>query len=129
MQVVVFKVICLICPTIMQTGPRVRRHKKSQTMENKDPGLIDDDPEFDGEGGPARPYMRDRRRRSYELRRAILDYGMGVIIFGFGVFFLFAPKFGVQIGIDNTFRYIFSGLCLLYGGFRVYRGSRKNYFN
>lgn len=98
-------------------------------MENKDPELIDDDPEYDGEGGPARPYMQDRRKRSYELRRAILDYGMGVIIFGFGVFFLVAPKMGVQIGIDNTFRYIFSGLCLLYGGFRVYRGSRKNYFN
>lgn len=101
-------------------------------MENKDPELPKDEKGFDESEmaeGPARPYMEDRRKRSYELRRAILDYGMGVIIFGFGIFFLVAPKLGVTIGIDNTFRYIFSGLCLLYGGFRVYRGSQKNYFN
>jgi hypothetical protein len=73
--------------------------------------------------------MRDSRKRSYELRRSILDYGMGVIIFCFGVFFLIAPKLGVPIGIDDTFRYIFSGLCLLYGAFRVYRGRQKNYFH
>jgi hypothetical protein len=71
----------------------------------------------------------NRRKQGYILRRAILDYGMGVIIFGFGVFFLVAPKLGFDFGIDNLYRYIFSGLCLLYGGFRVYRGSQKNYFN
>jgi hypothetical protein len=26
------------------------------------------------------------------------------------------------------FNYIFGGLCLLYGGFRIYRGFKKNYF-
>jgi hypothetical protein len=71
----------------------------------------------------------NRRKQGYILRRAILDYGMGLIIFGFGVFFLVAPKLGFDFGIDNLYRYIFSGLCLLYGGFRVYRGSKKNYFN
>jgi hypothetical protein len=71
----------------------------------------------------------NRRKQGYILRRAILDYGMGVIICGFGVFFLVAPKLGFDFGIDNTYRYIFSGLCLLYGGFRIYRGSQKNYFN
>jgi len=73
--------------------------------------------------------MEESRKKSYELRRSILDYGMGVIIFCFGIFFLVAPKLGVPIGIDDTFRYIFSGLCLLYGVFRVYRGRQKNYFN
>ena len=71
----------------------------------------------------------NRRKQGYILRRAILDYGMGVIIFGFGVFFLVAPKLGFDFGIDTLYRYIFSGLCLLYGGFRIYRGSQKNYFN
>jgi len=71
----------------------------------------------------------DRRKQGYILRRAILDYGMGIIIFGFGVLFLFAPKLGLTLSIDDTYRYIFSGLCLLYGGFRIYRGSRKDYFN
>jgi len=71
----------------------------------------------------------NRRKQGYILRRAILDYGMGIIIFGFGVFFLVAPKLGFDFGIDKLYRYIFSGLCLLYGGFRVYRGSQKKYFN
>jgi hypothetical protein len=71
----------------------------------------------------------DRRKRGYVLRRAILDIGMGVIIFGFGIFFLIAPKLHVSFNIDELYRYIFSGLCLLYGGFRVYRGVQQNYFN
>lgn len=71
----------------------------------------------------------DVRKKGYVLRRAILDYGMGIIIFGFGIFFLVAPKLGFSFGITNDLRYMFSGLCLVYGGFRVYRGSRKNYFN
>ena len=71
----------------------------------------------------------DRRKQGYILRRAILDYGMGIIIFGFGVLFLVGPKLGLTLSIDDLFRYIFSGLCLLYGGFRIYRGSRKDYFN
>lgn len=70
----------------------------------------------------------DGRRRRYELRRSILDYGMGVIIFGFGVFMLLAPKLGFNFVIDDFFRYVFSGLWLLYGGWRIYRGYKKNYY-
>ena len=70
----------------------------------------------------------DRRKRMYALRRAIMDYGIGFIIMGFGVFLLIAPKLGFSFQIDNLNRYLFSGLCLLYGGFRAYRGSRKDYF-
>ena len=70
----------------------------------------------------------ERRKREYALRRAILDYGMGIIIFGFGVFFLIAPRLGFTLTIDDLYRYFFAGLCMLYGGFRVYRGARKNYF-
>ena len=70
----------------------------------------------------------DRRKQEYTLRRAILDYGMGIIIFGFGVFFLVAPRLGFTLIIDDLYRYFFSGLCMLYGGFRIYRGTRKNYF-
>jgi hypothetical protein len=71
----------------------------------------------------------DRRKKGYALRRAVLDYGMGVLIFGFGVFFLVAPKLGFDFQVGNLARYGFSGLCLLYGGWRFYRGYQKNYFN
>jgi len=69
------------------------------------------------------------RKRGYVLRRAILDYGMGIVIFGFGVFFLLGPKLGYDFGMGPLKRYLFSGLFLLYGGFRIYRGAKKNYFN
>ncbi len=71
----------------------------------------------------------DNRSKGYILRRSIMDYGMGGIIFCLGIFFLIAPKLGVVFGIDNLFRYLFGGLCILYGLFRVYRGYKKNYFN
>ncbi len=67
--------------------------------------------------------------KRYQLRRSIMDYGMGGIIICFGIFFLLAQRFGVSFQIDDTFRYLFAGLCLLYGGFRIYRGYKKNYFD
>ena len=77
---------------------------------------------------PNRPGKEERRNRLYAMRRAIMDYGIGFIIMGFGVFLLIAPKLGFSFSIDNLNRYLFSGLCLLYGAFRAYRGSRKDYF-
>jgi hypothetical protein len=78
---------------------------------------------------PQRERMEERRRKTYTLRRAILDYGMGVIIFGIGIVLLLAPLLKIALSIDDLARYIFAGLFLLYGGFRIYRGSRKNYFD
>jgi hypothetical protein len=73
----------------------------------------------------------DRRRRSKLdiLLRAIMDSGRGLVIFGMGIFFLISQKLGVDLAIDNLYRYMFSGLCLLYGGWRIYRGYRKNYYS
>ncbi len=70
----------------------------------------------------------DRRRRGYEMRRSVLDYGMGIMIFGFGIFFLLAPRWGFEFSVDDTMRNIFSGLCIVYGGWRCYRGYARKYF-
>ena len=78
---------------------------------------------------PERRKMEERRRKAYSLRRAILDYGMGVIITGIGIVLLLAPVLHLELSIDSTARYIFAGLFLVYGVFRIYRGSRKNYFD
>jgi hypothetical protein len=73
--------------------------------------------------------QKDRKTKNYILMRTIMDYGMGVLILGFGVFFAFSHKWGVNFTVDSFFRNLFAGLCVLYGGFRIYRGYQKNYFN
>jgi len=71
----------------------------------------------------------DRKARNYIVRRSLLDYGMGTIIVGFGLFFAVADRFGIEFSITPAFRYAFVGLCIVYGGFRIYRGYKKNYFS
>lgn len=63
--------------------------------------------------------------------RSITNYGMGVfmIVMGFVIFF---PTKYTKIFInqyDPVLINIFGGICILYGGFRIYRGYKKNYFN
>lgn len=71
----------------------------------------------------------ENRDKGYRIRRSIMDYGMGAIIFCLGIFFLLSSQFGVVFNVDNNFRYFFGGICIVYGLFRVYRGYKKNYFN
>jgi len=73
--------------------------------------------------------FEEKKRKAYSLRRSLMDYGMGIIIAGIGVFVAFSDRLGLVIELDPIFRYLFIGLCLLYGGFRIYRGYKKNYFN
>lgn len=61
--------------------------------------------------------------------RSVMDYGMGGLIFGFGLFFAFADKLKMEFNIEPFFRYFFAGLCIIYGAFRIYRGYKKNYFS
>jgi hypothetical protein len=70
-----------------------------------------------------------KRMRAYSNRRSIMDIGMGLVYTGMGLFFLLKEQFGVTIEFPpSPFSYIFGALCLLYGGFRIYRGIKKNYF-
>ena len=70
----------------------------------------------------------DIRKRGYSLRRSIMDYGMGVLILLVGLVVLLAPKLKLNVAVDDLARYLFFGLCVLYGGFRIYRGTQKDYF-
>lgn len=70
----------------------------------------------------------EKKMRAYATRRAIMDIGMGVIYAGVGAFFALSEKLGMEIVFPSPFSYIFGGICLLYGGFRIYRGFRQNYF-
>ena len=74
-----------------------------------------------------------KKRKQISSMRSLKDYGMGVLIFLLGLFFLFRTKLG-NISINDTLgkpdmlEKIFGGLCLLYGAWRFYRGYQKNYF-
>lgn len=71
----------------------------------------------------------EKRARAYANRRSIMDLGMGIIYTGMGIFFLLKKQLGINIDFPpEPFNYVFGGLCLLYGGFRIYRGLKKNYF-
>ncbi|WEK36197.1 MAG: hypothetical protein P0Y53_01675 [Candidatus Pseudobacter hemicellulosilyticus] len=73
--------------------------------------------------------MKDNRMQAYSNRRALMDIGMGIIYLVVGGFIALKDHLGTNIDFPSPpFSYIFGGLCLLYGGFRIYRGARKNYF-
>ena len=70
-----------------------------------------------------------QKGKNYILRRSILDYGRGAIILGFGLFLLFADKFGIEFTMRPVLRYLLSGVFIIYGAFRIYTGYKKNYFS
>lgn len=71
----------------------------------------------------------DKRTRGYVTMRTIMDLGMGIIYIAVAVFIILAPRLGFTSQIfEPPFSYIFAGICILYGGFRIYRGVKKNYF-
>ena len=73
--------------------------------------------------------LRQKRVRSYSVMRSVLDFTMGILYLAAAVFLIFAEKFGFEMNnFDMTFRIIFGGICTLYGGWRIYRGFRKDYY-
>lgn len=73
--------------------------------------------------------FRDKRQKSYILMRRIYDFTMAILILGMAVVMLGAKKLNIEelISVDSSFRYLFGGICLLYGGFRLYRGFKRDY--
>jgi hypothetical protein len=72
-----------------------------------------------------------QKRKQVTFRRALVDYSIGLMITAMGVFFLLRDKFNLQFNErfpPNHIDKIFGVICLLYGGWRIYRGYKKNYF-
>lgn len=72
-----------------------------------------------------------KKRKQIATMRALLDYGIGTMIFCAGVFFFFRDM--MKIPFNETFPpnvidKVFGAVCMLYGGWRIYRGYKKNYF-
>ncbi len=60
--------------------------------------------------------------------RSVVDFTMGVLYIAGAAFLFFAESFGFSLeNFDFAFRYVFGGLCAVYGTWRLYRGFKKNY--
>lgn len=74
--------------------------------------------------------FRVKQKKSYNIMRRSYDLTMAILFLGMSVIMLFADKLKIEqlAGKDNDlFRYFFGGICLLYGGFRLYRGIKREY--
>jgi hypothetical protein len=72
-----------------------------------------------------------KKRKQIASMRAILDYGLGIVITGFGTFLFFRNKMDVSLNErfpPNDIDKIFGVICVIYGAWRIYRGYKKNYF-
>ncbi len=73
--------------------------------------------------------FREKQQKSYTLMRMTYDLTMAILILGMAAVLFFAEQFKIQqiMESDLGFRYMFGGICLLYGGFRLYRGIKRDY--
>jgi len=72
---------------------------------------------------------QSEREKGYFRMRSIMDYGMGLLWAGMGIFMFFIERFSLDIAKQydaNTFK-IFGTVCFIYGSFRIYRGYKKKY--
>ena len=71
------------------------------------------------------------RQRGLTQMKTISNYGMGILLLAAGFFFMFPTKYSSDFlsRYDDVLIKIFAVVCWLYGGFRIYRGYKKNYFN
>ncbi|MBG9376587.1 hypothetical protein I5907_10100 [Panacibacter sp. DH6] len=72
--------------------------------------------------------FRDRQQKNYNTMRQVYNITMGILILGIGLLMFFSDKVGLSLfeQFDQVLIYAFGGLCLLYGGFRLYRGIKKD---
>ena len=69
------------------------------------------------------------RQKNYLRMRSLMDYGMGLLWASMGIFLIFIKQFntGLEAVYDPAMK-VFGGICLVYGGFRIFRGYKKNYY-
>ncbi len=73
--------------------------------------------------------FEQKKQKSYAVMRMTYDLTMAVLFLAMAVVMLFAEQLKLEqfISVDPLFRYMFGGICLLYGGFRLYRGIKRQY--
>lgn len=71
-------------------------------------------------------HNRQQRQEQYNKMSSWLDYAMGIIILGGGLFIFFHKQLGVDFEFkEPVIANVFGGLCVIYGLWRFYRGYNK----
>ena len=72
---------------------------------------------------------REKNKKRFDVLQSIRHFTMAIMFVAMGLLFFLADKFNILqlLEFDKLFRYFFGGICLLYGGFRLYRGIKKDY--
>ena len=76
---------------------------------------------------------RDKQRKSFTLMRSVRDFTMAILYLAMAALLFFGEKWKInQVSALNdawgkSFSYFFGAICLLYGGFRLYHGIKKEY--
>lgn len=73
--------------------------------------------------------FRYRQKNGYTLMKMTYDLAMALLILGMAFVMFFAERLKIEqiMRLDDTGRYLFGGVCILYGGFRLYRGIKRDY--
>lgn len=72
--------------------------------------------------------QQEKRRKSYDQMRSLLDFAMGLIYVAAGLFLFFHKQWGMQVDlISRPIELALGVIILIYGGWRIYRGIQKNY--
>ncbi len=74
-------------------------------------------------------YQEQQRKQASKMR-SIMDYTMGILLMIIGIYFLVYDRLGINIlnRQPSPIDYVLGALFILYGGWRVYRGYKKNYY-
>ncbi len=72
-----------------------------------------------------RKEFEEKQYRQQSRMRSFYDFGMGILWSVAGIFFLGYRKLGVDFDFDPLLTSIFGGACILYGGFRIWRGYKS----
>lgn len=70
---------------------------------------------------------RERHKKGFKIMRLIYDLTMAILILSAAVVMFFAKSLDIEkyIVIDPLMRKLFGGICVLYGGFRLYRAIKS----
>lgn len=70
----------------------------------------------------------DPKTKRYLLRKSIMDIGMGLLYLGVAFIILFAKNLGLHNDFaESMIGKVFAALIIIYGGWRIYRGIKKDY--